>query len=114
VWNPDPGQSSLSVFLGSHARPINSAKTSSLVWIFRSRQAIRSWSDIPASTQRLAEMLAERWTLEDLEKHNKLVTERRSLKSVIHHGGKYYSRASNGLSGFIAFLHKRFRIRRLD
>jgi hypothetical protein len=28
-------------------------------------------------------MLAERWTLEDLEKHNKLETERRSLKSVI-------------------------------
>jgi type I restriction enzyme M protein len=43
----------------------------------------RSLPDIPTATQRLAEMLAERWTLEDLEKHNKLVTERRSLKSVI-------------------------------
>jgi len=43
----------------------------------------RSLPDIPAATQRLAEMLAERWTLEDLQKHNKLVTERRSLKSVI-------------------------------
>jgi type I restriction enzyme M protein len=43
----------------------------------------RNLPDIPAATQRLAEMLAERWTLEDLEKHNKLVTERRSLKSVI-------------------------------
>lgn len=43
----------------------------------------RSLPDIPNATQRLAEMLAERWTLDDLEKHNKLVTERRSLKSVI-------------------------------
>jgi type I restriction enzyme M protein len=43
----------------------------------------RSLPDIPSATQRLAEMLAERWTLDDLEKHNKLVTERRSLKSVI-------------------------------
>ncbi len=43
----------------------------------------RNLPDIPTATQRLSEMLAERWTLEDLEKHNKLVTERRSLKSVI-------------------------------
>lgn len=43
----------------------------------------RSLTDIPTATQRLAEMLAERWTLEDLEENNKLVTERRSLKSVI-------------------------------
>ena len=43
----------------------------------------RNLPDIPTATQRLAEMLAERWTLEDLKKHNKLVTERRSLKSVI-------------------------------
>ena len=43
----------------------------------------RNLPDIPTATQRLAEMLAERWTLDDLEKHNKLVTERRSLKSVI-------------------------------
>jgi type I restriction enzyme M protein len=43
----------------------------------------RNLPEIPSATQRLAEMLAERWTLEDLEKHNKLVTERRSLKSVI-------------------------------
>ncbi len=43
----------------------------------------RSLPDIPTATQRLADMLAERWTLEDLEKNNKLVTERRSLKSVI-------------------------------
>jgi type I restriction enzyme M protein len=43
----------------------------------------RSLPDIPNATQRLAEMLAERWTMDDLEKHNKLVTERRSLKSVI-------------------------------
>ena len=43
----------------------------------------RSLPDIPTATQRLADMLAERWSLEDLEKNNKLVTERRSLKSVI-------------------------------
>jgi type I restriction enzyme M protein len=43
----------------------------------------RNLPDIPSATQRLADMLAERWTLADLEKHNKLVTERRSLKSVI-------------------------------
>jgi type I restriction enzyme M protein len=43
----------------------------------------RSLPDIPVATQRLAEMLAVRWTIADLEKHNKLVTERRSLKSVI-------------------------------
>jgi len=43
----------------------------------------RNLPEIPTATQRLSEMLAERWTLEDLEKHNKLVTERRSLKSVI-------------------------------
>ena len=43
----------------------------------------RSLPDIPNAAQRLAEMLAEPWTLEDLKKHNKLVIERRSLKSVI-------------------------------
>jgi type I restriction enzyme M protein len=43
----------------------------------------RSLPDIPTATQRLTDMLSERWTLEDLETHNKLVTERRSLKSVI-------------------------------
>jgi len=43
----------------------------------------RNLPDLPMVTQKLADLLAERWTLEDLEKHNKLVTERRSLKSVI-------------------------------
>ena len=43
----------------------------------------RSLPDIPKVTQKLFELLAERWTLEDLERENKLVIERRSLKSVI-------------------------------
>lgn len=43
----------------------------------------RNLSDIPRANQKLAELLAERWTLEDLEKNNKLVTERQSLKDVI-------------------------------
>jgi type I restriction enzyme M protein len=43
----------------------------------------RSLPEIPKATQKLSELLAERWTLEDLERENKLVTERRSLKSVI-------------------------------
>ena len=43
----------------------------------------RNLPEIPHATQKLSELLAERWTLEDLEKNNKLVTERRSLKSVI-------------------------------
>ena len=43
----------------------------------------RSLPDIPRADQRLADLLAERWTLEDLEKNNKLVIERRSLRGVI-------------------------------
>lgn len=43
----------------------------------------RSISDIPDSTQRLADLLAERWTLEDLERENKLVIERTSLREII-------------------------------
>ena len=43
----------------------------------------RNLSDIPKATQKLSDLLAERRTLEDLERENKLVTERRSLKSVI-------------------------------
>lgn len=43
----------------------------------------RNLPEIPKSTQKLSELLAERWTLLDLERENKLVTERRSLKSVI-------------------------------
>lgn len=43
----------------------------------------RSLPEIPKATQKLSDLLAERWTLEDLERENKLVTERRSLKSVI-------------------------------
>src|SRR5215831_13397678 len=44
VRNPDPGQSSPSVFFSATCSAINSARTSSLVWIFFSRYAIRSWS----------------------------------------------------------------------
>src|SRR5882724_1126479 len=40
VRNPDPGQSSPSVFFRATCSAINSAKTSSLVWIFFSRYAI--------------------------------------------------------------------------
>src|SRR5690242_17954401 len=44
VRNPDPGQSSPSVFFSAMCSAINSARTSSLVWIFFSRYATRSWS----------------------------------------------------------------------
>src|SRR6266700_3786145 len=37
VWNPDPGQSSPSVFFRATCSAISSARTSSLVWIFFSR-----------------------------------------------------------------------------
>lgn len=43
----------------------------------------RNLADIPSADQTLSEMLNERWTIEDLTRENKLVTERRSLKSVI-------------------------------
>jgi type I restriction enzyme M protein len=43
----------------------------------------RSLPDLPHAGQTLADLLAERWTLEDLEKNNKLVIERRSLRGVI-------------------------------
>ena len=43
----------------------------------------RNLPEIPKATQKLSDLLAERWTLEDLERENKLVTERRSLKGVI-------------------------------
>lgn len=43
----------------------------------------RNLPDIPDETQRLADLLAERWTIEDLEANNKLVTERTSLRDVI-------------------------------
>lgn len=42
-----------------------------------------SISDIPGLGQTLDDVLNERWTLADLEKHNKLDHERLSLKSVI-------------------------------
>src|ERR1051325_7576153 len=44
VRNPQPGQSSPSVFFSATCSAINSARTSSLVWIFLSRYATRSWS----------------------------------------------------------------------
>lgn len=43
----------------------------------------RSLSDIPKATEKLSDVLAERWTIEDLNRENKLVKERMSLKSVI-------------------------------
>src|SRR5579872_4859687 len=42
VRDPDPGQSSPSVFFSATCSAISSARTSSLVWIFLSRYAIRS------------------------------------------------------------------------
>src|SRR5204862_3502728 len=42
--NPDPGQSSPSVFFSATCSAISSARTSSFVWIFFCRYAIRSWS----------------------------------------------------------------------
>src|ERR1017187_9961484 len=44
VRNPDPGQSSPVSFFSATCSAINSARTSSFVWIFFSRQAIRSCS----------------------------------------------------------------------
>ena len=43
----------------------------------------RSIPDLPEATQKLSDLLSERWTIEDLEKNNKLVTERRSLRDII-------------------------------
>src|SRR3982750_3416069 len=44
VRNPDPGQSSPISFFSAMCSAISSARTSSLVWIFCSRSAIRFWS----------------------------------------------------------------------
>lgn len=43
----------------------------------------RSLSDFPGASQRLAELFAERWTLDDLTRENKLVRERTTLKDLI-------------------------------
>ena len=43
----------------------------------------RNLTDIPTVDQRLSDVLEERWTIDDLTRENKLVRERRSLKSVI-------------------------------
>lgn len=43
----------------------------------------RNLSDIPLATQNLSDLFAERWTIEDLEENNKLVTERTSLRDII-------------------------------
>lgn len=39
--------------------------------------------DIPTASQTLSELLAERWTLEDLAEHNVLVREQTTLKKII-------------------------------
>lgn len=39
--------------------------------------------DIPKATEKLSDVLTERWTIEDLIKKDKLVTERKSLKDLI-------------------------------
>jgi len=38
---------------------------------------------IPAAHQKLSDILTERWTIEDLRRKDKLVTERKSLKSLV-------------------------------
>ena len=43
-WNPTPGQSSPMSFFSATCSAISSARTSSFVWIFFCRYAIRSWS----------------------------------------------------------------------
>ena len=40
-------------------------------------------SNIPRATERLSDILSERWTIEDLIKKDKLVNERKSLKDLI-------------------------------
>ncbi|GAA4951730.1 N-6 DNA methylase [Algibacter agarivorans] len=39
--------------------------------------------DIPKATEKLSDILTERWTIDDLVKKDKLVTERKSLKDLI-------------------------------
>lgn len=43
----------------------------------------RKLEDIPSSKQTLSELLSERWTIDDLVRENKLVTEQTTLKEVI-------------------------------
>lgn len=40
-------------------------------------------SDIPNAHQKLSDIIGEKWTYEDLKKHDKLVNERKSLKDLI-------------------------------
>lgn len=40
-------------------------------------------SDIPNANQKLSDIIGEKWTYEDLKKHDKLVNERKSLKDLI-------------------------------
>ena len=43
----------------------------------------RNLSDIPKVTQRLSDILAEQWTIEDLARENRLVKEQTTLKEII-------------------------------
>ena len=57
---------------------------SDTIWLHRQEPNIfRNLTDIPRSDQKLSDLLEERWTLEDLAKHNKLVVQRSSLKSIV-------------------------------
>jgi len=40
----------------------------------------RNLSDLPLASQRLSDVLTERWTIDDLRLHNKFVSERRSAR----------------------------------
>lgn len=43
----------------------------------------RKLTDIPKATQTLSDLLSERWTIDDLIRENKLVTEQTTLKEII-------------------------------
>jgi type I restriction enzyme M protein len=79
------GLEQLKSYCNAEGSPIgvwtNGAET---IFLHREQPNIfRNLPDIPSSTQRLTDLLSERWRLEDLEKNNKLVTERTSLRDVI-------------------------------
>lgn len=79
------GLDQLKAYCNAEGSPIGIwTNGSSTIWLHRQEPNIfRNLTDIPRSDQKLSDLLEERWTLEDLAKHNKLVTERTSLKSII-------------------------------
>ena len=43
----------------------------------------RNLTDLPKSSERLSDVLSERWTMDDLTRENKLIKERTTLKEII-------------------------------